>query len=87
MSSVIAGTLLIWIALRPSTTLALPLRLLPGLWGLMLAIISPWTSVASGVHWPSDSLGGVAWALAVLLPGVWALETGRRRDAAHPPVP
>lgn len=87
MSSVIVGTLLIWIAVRPATALPWPLRLLPGLWGLMLAIISPWISVASGVHWPSDSLGGVAWALAVLLPGLWALETARRRDAARPPVP
>lgn len=72
MSSVIAGGLTLYLAGR--LPLRWWLRLPAAVWGLGVMVLNPWVAVSSGVHWPSDALGGVLWAVVALFPAIWALE-------------
>ncbi len=79
MSSVLVGGLLVYLAVRvhaPSF-----LRAPIAAWGLGLGFLSPWIAVSGGVHWPSDALGGAAWAWAFLIPIGVLMEAARRADA------
>ena len=64
-----------------SPRIALPRMLrvaLPAWCAFMLAIAGP-AQVYVGVHWPSDVVGGYAWAAVLLLPLVYADQVMRRR--------
>ncbi len=64
-----------------SPRVALPRMLrvaLPAWCAFMLAIAGP-AQVYVGVHWPSDVVGGYAWAAVLLLPLVYADQVMRRR--------
>ena len=79
MSSVITAGLVLYLSLR----IAAPLWLRAGVavWALGVGLLNPWVSVTSGVHWPSDSLGGVVWGLVVIIPGIVLLERVAAADA------
>jgi undecaprenyl-diphosphatase len=81
MSSVLVAGLLVYLAVRvPAPSF---LRAPIAVWGLGLGFLSPWIAVSGGVHWPSDALGGAAWAWAFLIPIGVLMEAARRADARH----
>lgn len=78
---VMSPTLLYGFLLYVSLRMALPRMLKVALLGwcaFMLAIAGP-AQVYVGVHWPSDVVGGYAWAAVLLLPLVYADQVMRRR--------
>ncbi len=79
MSGVIVAGLVVYLSLR----LAGPVwvRAGPAVWVLGVALLNPWVSITSGVHWPSDALGGIVWGLVVVIPGLALLERARRAHA------
>ena len=91
MSAVIVGALITWLAVRLPERLPGRLRERRGariavrvpllVWGCGLPLFECWTSVAAGVHWPSDVGGGLVWGAVVVLPGLAALEAQSRRRA------
>ena len=78
MSTLLAGALVLWLIRRSAG----PgwLRALPAVWAGGLIVLQPWVSVAGGVHWPSDVLGGLVWGLVVVIPGVWLLDRAWGRE-------
>lgn len=78
MSSTLAGGLLLYLCWRVPAPWWL--RLPVAVWALGVLLLSPWVSVSAGVHWPSDVLGSLGWALVVLLPVLWLLERLRPHD-------
>jgi len=77
---VMSPTLLYGFLLYLSLRAALPalLRLGMGFWSVFLLIFAGPPNVWLGVHWPSDLLGGWAWALVLLVPLLYMCETMRR---------
>ena len=79
MSSLIVEALVFFVALRVLRQwwLRAPLAI----WAVAIGAFEPWVSVATGVHWPSDVLGGMVWAAVVIIPGWALLERARTADA------
>ena len=71
---VMSPTLLYGFLLYLSLRAALPsaLRLVMGLWSTFVLVFAGPPNVWLGVHWPSDVLGGWAWALVLLVPLAYA---------------
>lgn len=78
MSTLLAGALVLWLVRRCAGLGWL--RVLPAVWAGGLILLQPWVSVAGGVHWPSDVLGGLVWGLVVVIPGVWLLNRAWERE-------
>jgi undecaprenyl-diphosphatase len=77
MSPALLYGFLVYVAVRIALPSVLKATLL-GWCAFMLVIAGP-AQVYVGVHWPSDVLGGYAWAAVLLLPLVYADQiTGRR---------
>jgi membrane-associated phospholipid phosphatase len=90
MSSVLASAIGLWLALRLAWPRALwgwSLRGALALWSLGVGLLSPWVAVTAGVHWPSDALGGIVWALIVLIPGFVILGRWRAEGLRSPRSP
>ena len=83
MGSLIAEALVLFVALRVLRRwwLRAPLAI----WAVVIGAFEPWVSVATGVHWPSDVLGGMVWAAVVIIPGWALLERARTADARAAP--
>ncbi|MCH8995162.1 MAG: phosphatase PAP2 family protein [Chloroflexi bacterium] len=77
MSPTLLYGFLLYLSLRDASPSAL--RLVLGLWSAFVLIFAGPPNVWLGVHWPSDVLGGWAWALVLLVPLVYVCETMRRR--------
>jgi len=78
MSSALLYGLLLYLSLR----IALPRMLKVALvgWCAFMLVVSGPANVYVGAHWPSDVVGGYAWAAVLLLPLVYADQVmGRRR--------
>ena len=78
MSAALLYGLLLYLSLR----IALPgvLRLALMGWCAFMLVVSGPANVYVGVHWPSDVVGGYAWAAVLLLPLIYADQVmGRRR--------
>ncbi len=83
MGNTIVGILLVYLAMRgPGPRWV---RMIGGGWGAAMLVLQPWAAVAAGVHWPSDVIGGVVWALVWMIPSVHLLRWARARDAAAAP--
>ena len=80
MSPTLLYGFLLYISLR--TALPSGLGLVLGLWSAFVLIFAGPPNVWLGVHWPSDVLGGWAWALVLLVPLVYVCETMRRGRTA-----
>ena len=83
MGMVVVGTLVLRVTWR---SLSLPghrrwLRIVPTVWAAGMILIQPWVSVAAGVHWLSDTLGGLVWGAVFVIPAIALLEAAARRDA------
>ena len=77
MSPAVLYSFLLYVS--PRVALPRMLRVaLPAWCAFMLAIAGP-AQVYVGVHWPSDVVGGYAWAAVLLLPLVCADQVMRRR--------
>ena len=64
----------------PRTALAPVLKVALLGWCAFMLVVSGPANVYVGVHWPSDVVGGYAWAAVLLLPLVYADQAmGRRR--------
>jgi len=78
MSAALLYGFLFYLSLR----IALPsiLRLALMGWCAFMLVVSGPANIYVGVHWPSDVVGGYAWAAVLLLPLVYADQVmGRRR--------
>ncbi len=78
---VMSPTLLYGFVLYLSLRIALPGVLRPALlgWCAFMLVLSGPAQVYVGVHWPSDVVGGYAWAAVLLLPLIYADQTIARR--------
>jgi len=79
---VMSAALLYGLLLYLSLQIALPsvLRLALIGWCAFMLVVSGPANIYVGVHWPSDVVGGYAWAAVLLLPLVYADQVmGRRR--------
>lgn len=83
MGSLIVETLVLYVAVR--VVRGWWLRAPLALWAIAVAAFEPWVSVATGVHWPSDVLGGLVWGSVVIIPGWYLLERARMADARAAP--
>ncbi len=81
---VMSPTYLYGFLLYVSVRAGLPprLRLVTGIWSAFVLLFAGPPNVWLGVHWPSDVLGGWAWALVLLLPLVYAGQAVRRGRTA-----
>jgi undecaprenyl-diphosphatase len=78
MSAALLYGLLLYLSLRIALPSVLRLALLG--WCAFMLVVSGPANVYVGVHWPSDVVGGYAWAAVLLLPLVYADQVmGRRR--------
>jgi undecaprenyl-diphosphatase len=78
MSAALLYGLLLYLSLRIVLPSVLRLALLG--WCAFMLVVSGPANVYLGVHWPSDVVGGYAWAAVLLLPLVYADQVmGRRR--------
>ena len=80
---VMSGTYLYGFLLYLSSVLPLasPARWTLALWSLFILIFNGPANVYLGVHWPSDILGGYAWALLLLVPPLVVDRAQPRRQA------
>ena len=80
MSSLIGYALALYVIWR----LPLPasVRMALSIWPLGAILLEPWVAVTGGVHWPSDTLGGLVWGAVFLIPMFLVLRAAERRDAA-----
>lgn len=69
MSATFLYGFLLYLSIRGSFLKAA--RLAVGLWSAFVLLFAGPPNVWLGVHWPSDVLGGWAWALVLLLPLVY----------------
>ncbi len=69
---------LLWLSVR--SRLPRTLRLPAGLWAAFVLMVAGPPNVWLGVHWPSDVLGGWAWAVVLLTPLLYAGELLRPRE-------
>jgi membrane-associated phospholipid phosphatase len=67
---------LLFLSLRDGAAGAL--RVAAGAWSAFVLLFAAPPNVWLGVHWPSDVLGGWAWALVLLLPLLYLRERLRR---------
>lgn len=78
MSAALLYGLLLYLALRIALPSVVRLALIG--WCAFMLVVSGPANVYVGVHWPSDVVGGYAWAAVLLLPLVYADQVmGRRR--------
>jgi len=78
MSAALLYGLLLYLSLRIALPSVLRLALIG--WCAFMLVVSGPANVYLGVHWPSDVVGGYAWATVLLLPLVYADQVmGRRR--------
>jgi undecaprenyl-diphosphatase len=78
MSAALLYGLLLYLSLRIALPSVLRLALMG--WCAFMMVVSGPANVYLGVHWPSDVVGGYAWAAVLLLPLVYADQVmGRRR--------
>lgn len=84
MSPTVLYGILLWYAVRPG--LQSTLRVGVGAWSAFVLMFASPPNVWLGVHWPSDVLGGWAWALVIVVPLVYGVEavTHRQRPRTHP---
>ena len=75
MSPTLLYGFLLWLSIRATWPPAL--RLAMASWSVFVLSFAGPPNVWLGVHWPSDVLGGWAWALVLLLPLVYAHHTVR----------
>ncbi len=83
MGSLIVETLVLYVAVR--VVRGWWLRAPLAVWAIGVAAFEPWVSVATGVHWPSDVLGGIVWGAVVIIPGWYLLERAHLADARAEP--
>ena len=81
MSSLIGYALALYVIWR--LPLPLSVRLALSVWPLGAILLEPWVAVSGGVHWPSDTLGGLVWGAVFLIPMFLILRAAERRDAAR----
>ena len=79
MGTLVAEALALYVAMR--VVRRWWLRAPIAIWAIGVGAFQPWVSVTTGVHWPSDVLGGIVWAAVVIIPGWLLLERARRADA------
>jgi undecaprenyl-diphosphatase len=78
MSAALLYGFLLYLSLRIALPSVLTLALVG--WCAFMLVVSGPANVYVGVHWPSDVVGGYAWAAVLLLPLVYADQVmGRRR--------
>jgi undecaprenyl-diphosphatase len=78
MSAALLYGLLLYLSLRIALPSVLRLALIG--WCAFMLVVSGPANVYVGVHWPSDVVGGYAWAAVLLLPLIYADQVmGRRR--------
>lgn len=78
MSAALLYGLLLYLSLRIALPSVLRLALMG--WCAFMMVVSGPANIYVGVHWPSDVVGGYAWAAVLLLPLVYADQVmGRRR--------
>ena len=78
MSTALLYGFLFYLSLRIALPSVLRLALIG--WCAFMLVVSGPANVYVGVHWPSDVVGGYAWAAVLLLPLVYADQVmGRRR--------
>ncbi len=75
MSPTLLYGYLLWLSIRATWPPAL--RLAMACWSVFVLSFAGPPNVWLGVHWPSDVLGGWAWALVLLLPLVYVHHTVR----------
>ena len=78
MSAALLYGLLLYLSLRIALPSVLRLALMG--WCAFMMVVSGPANIYVGVHWPSDVVGGYAWAAVLLLPLIYADQVmGRRR--------
>jgi len=77
MSAALLYGLLLYLSLRIALPSVLRLALMG--WCAFMLVVSGPANVYVGVHWPSDVVGGYAWAAVLLLPLVYADQAMSRR--------
>jgi undecaprenyl-diphosphatase len=78
MSAALLYGFVFYLSLRIALPSVLRLALLG--WCAFMLVVSGPANVYMGVHWPSDVVGGYAWAAVLLLPLIYADQVmGRRR--------
>ncbi|MEX2158630.1 MAG: phosphatase PAP2 family protein [Dehalococcoidia bacterium] len=83
MSPTVVYGVLLWYAVRP--TVPSIVRVGVAVWSAFVLAFAAPPNVWLGVHWPSDVLGGWAWALVIVVPLAYGIEAlTRRLRGAHP---
>jgi undecaprenyl-diphosphatase len=86
MSPTVLYGMLLWYAVRPG--LPSMLRVGVAVWSAFVLVFAAPPNVWLGVHWPSDVLGGWAWALVIVLPLAFGIEAiTRTRPQRRRPSP
>ena len=85
MSAALLYGLLLYLSLRIALPSVLRLALIG--WCAFMLVVSGPANVYVGVHWPSDVVGGYAWAAVLLLPLVYADQVMEDQSKIQPPTP